>query len=273
MFKTISRDFASSTQAQSVKGELVKQGYLASDIGVAAQEQQLTAANRASSSGASSTDTGLGTTISHFFRSLTGSDDEEQSEADVVREGRVRLSVRVQEEGECGLIRLLESLGGRAVQGPQDGLMSDGGKPSSSLSSEVSATTSIPIVQEELTVGKRQVQRGGIRLHSRLVETPVEENVRLREEYVNIERKNVNRPALGTELSAFQEGTIEFTETVEAAVISKTAHVIEQITISKVVSERTQTVREIIRHTEVEIEQLGTTEPAADRHGLLQPIS
>jgi stress response protein YsnF len=53
----------------------------------------------------------------------------------------------------------------------------------------------IPVVREELEIGKEEVERGGIRLRSRVVERPVEETVNLREENVNIERTPVDRPA------------------------------------------------------------------------------
>jgi uncharacterized protein (TIGR02271 family) len=46
----------------------------------------------------------------------------------------------------------------------------------------------VPVVEEELQVGKRQVQRGGVRVYSRLTETPVEETVQLREEHVKVDR-------------------------------------------------------------------------------------
>ena len=50
---------------------------------------------------------------------------------------------------------------------------------------------SIPVVQEELAVGKRVVQRGGVRIHSDVQERPVQEMVRLRDERVNVARRPV----------------------------------------------------------------------------------
>ena len=55
--------------------------------------------------------------------------------------------------------------------------------------------TVIPIVEEQLSVGKREVERGGVRVRSYVVETPVEESVRLRDETINVERRRVDRPA------------------------------------------------------------------------------
>ena len=39
----------------------------------------------------------------------------------------------------------------------------------------------VEVVEERLAVGKREVATGGVRVTSRVVETPVEETVRLRE--------------------------------------------------------------------------------------------
>ena len=47
----------------------------------------------------------------------------------------------------------------------------------------------IPVVEEQLRVGKREVARGGARVRSYMVETPVNEQVRLREEHVSVERR------------------------------------------------------------------------------------
>ncbi|MBA3438301.1 MAG: DUF2382 domain-containing protein, partial [Pyrinomonadaceae bacterium] len=44
----------------------------------------------------------------------------------------------------------------------------------------------LPVIEEELSVGKRTVERGGVRVYSRVTETPVEETVQLREEHVTV---------------------------------------------------------------------------------------
>jgi hypothetical protein len=70
----------------------------------------------------------------------------------------------------------------------------------------------IPVVQEELQVGKRQVEAGGVRIYTRVTEKPVEEKVRLREEHVDVERRPVDRPLSAAD-QPFQERTIEARET------------------------------------------------------------
>jgi len=124
--------------------------------------------------------------------------------------------------------------------------------------------TVIPIVEEQLSVGKREVERGGVRVRSYVVETPVEESVRLRDETINVERRAVNRPADVT-ADAFRERTIELKETDEEAVVAKTARVVEEVVVSKDVTERTEQISNTVRRTEVDVENTTGVERAVDR--------
>lgn len=124
-------------------------------------------------------------------------------------------------------------------------------------------TAAIPVVQEQLKVGKREVQRGGVRVFSRIVETPVNESIGLREEHVNVERRPVNEPISGVDATAFKEQSIEMRETAEEAVVEKSARVVEEVMINKEVTQREQQINDTVRHTEVEVEQLGTTGSAS----------
>lgn len=128
----------------------------------------------------------------------------------------------------------------------------------------------IPIVEEQVNIGKRSVERGGIRVRSYVVETPVEEQVRLRDETVTVERRPGGLVGGSSEVpaDAFRERTIEVTETDEEAVVSKTAHVRETVVVRKEVEERAQSVRDTVRRTEVEIEDTrdkNARNPLSDR--------
>ncbi len=117
-------------------------------------------------------------------------------------------------------------------------------------------TTAIPVIQEELKIGKRAVERGGVRIYQHVVETPVNESVGLREEHVNVERHAVDRPVTAADADAFQETTIELRETAEEAVVQKTARVVEEVIVGKQVTERNEQISDTVRRTEVDIEQL-----------------
>ncbi len=121
------------------------------------------------------------------------------------------------------------------------------------------AATSIPIVEEEMIVGKRTVDRGGVRVYRRVIEVPVEESIRLQEEHVSVERHPVDRPVTEQDLQLQGERTIELIETAEEAVVGKTAQVVEEVHVGKVASERTEQIHDTVRRTEVELEEI---EPA-----------
>jgi uncharacterized protein (TIGR02271 family) len=118
------------------------------------------------------------------------------------------------------------------------------------------ADTSIPVVEEQLNVGKQTVETGGARLRSRIVERPVEETLRLREEHVRVDRNPVNRPATEADFNTFREGEIEITERAEVPVVNKQAQVVEEVSIGKETTERSETIRDTVRKTDVEVERL-----------------
>ncbi|WP_181307092.1 YsnF/AvaK domain-containing protein [Rufibacter sp. XAAS-G3-1] len=121
-----------------------------------------------------------------------------------------------------------------------------------------SDATSIPIIEENLEVGKREIETGGTRLRSRIVERPVEEHLRLRSEHVRVERHAVDRPATEADFAGFREGEIEMTEHAEVPVVNKEARVVEEVSLGKEVEERDEVIRETLRSTEVDVENLNT---------------
>lgn len=117
--------------------------------------------------------------------------------------------------------------------------------------------TTIPVIQENVEIGKQTVRTGGAYIKARIVEQPVEQTVNLQEEHLNIERRPVDRPANSTDFDTFKEGAIEMEERAEVPVVNKEARVVEEININKEVSERTETVRDTVRKTEVDIDNTG----------------
>jgi uncharacterized protein (TIGR02271 family) len=113
------------------------------------------------------------------------------------------------------------------------------------------------MVEEELIVGKREVERDRIRVHTHIEEQPVAEEVRLREERVTVERHPVDRPATEADLDTFAEETMEFTETAEEPVVGRRARVVEEVTVHQDVEEHTETVRDTVRRTHVDVDQEG----------------
>jgi uncharacterized protein (TIGR02271 family) len=124
----------------------------------------------------------------------------------------------------------------------------------------------IPVVEERLRVGKRQVDQGRVRVRSFVVDEPIHEEVQLREEHVEIERRPVNQPA-SSSLDAggsglFREQTVELKETAEEAVVAKDAVVTEELRLRKRAAERVESIDDTVRHTEVEVDDSRGPTPA-----------
>jgi uncharacterized protein (TIGR02271 family) len=123
----------------------------------------------------------------------------------------------------------------------------------------------IPLSEEQLTVGKRLVNLGTTRIRRFVVETPVEEAVTLHSEHVSVERRPVTAGSKVADAN-FTDRTVEVTETVEEAVVGKTARVKEEVVVNKAATDRVETVRDTVRREDVEITRdgqstSGTTTP------------
>lgn len=157
----------------------------------------------------------------------------------------VDIDEREDQYRKTGLIPPRDMDAGETTMGRTEGLSQQGDQ-------------SIPIMEEQIRVGKRQVERGGVRVRSYVVETPVQEQVTLREERVDVERRPVDRPLTAGQIDddLLRERSIELTETSEEAVVSKDARVVEEVVVRKDVGERVETVDDSVRRTEVEVERL-----------------
>jgi uncharacterized protein (TIGR02271 family) len=112
----------------------------------------------------------------------------------------------------------------------------------------------VPVVEEELRVGKRDRSHGRVRVRSYVSERPVSEEVTLRDEHVDVERRPVDRPLHAGE-DAFRERSIEAEEHSEEAVVDKQARVVEEVALRKQSGTHTETVSDTVRRTDVEVDR------------------
>lgn len=113
----------------------------------------------------------------------------------------------------------------------------------------------MPVVEEELRVGKRGVRGGRVRVYREVSEAPVQETIRLRDEAVHVERRPADRPATPGEPGLFQNETIEMMESHEEPVVTKQARVVEEVDVRKDVQERDETIRDTVRRSDVRVER------------------
>lgn len=262
--------FDDYSTAQAASRELESQGISSSDIQVQSNMRTGAAGYGGSERHDESDEGGF----TGWWHRMFGSDDssEEQGHySEAVRRGGAVLSVSVPESQVDTVVRILNDNGAvdidrRSEEWRKEGYT--GYNPSAQpFTSEQAAgergryansenATAIPVVDEELQVGKRTVQRGGVRVYSHVVDRPVEEQVTLREEHVRVERRPANRNISDAELGQLKDQTIEVTEMAEEPVVSKRARVAEEIVVGKETTERTETVRDNVRSTDVRVEQI-----------------
>ena len=125
---------------------------------------------------------------------------------------------------------------------------------------EEQEVAAIPVVEEELRVGKREVESGGVRVSQRVEERPVEQQVTLRDERIEVARVPVNLPVDPATVrdpdEAFIPVTVEMRERDEVPVVEKQARVVEEVVIDKDVEQRTETVQDTVRRTDVDVEEV-----------------
>lgn len=135
---------------------------------------------------------------------------------------------------------------------PVDSAVTSPGLAKDSLQSELR----VPVIEEQLRVGKRQVERGGVRVTRRVQDRPVQKQVELREEHVDVTRRAVDRPVDRAAVSALADLDIEVVEKAEVPVVFKQERVIEEVVVKKAASEHVETVRDVVRRTDVEVHEL-----------------
>jgi uncharacterized protein (TIGR02271 family) len=180
---------------------------------------------------------------------VSAADDRTQLAVDLMeRNGAVDIDQRVAEWRSSGWTGFVET---EPVETATDTTMRD----RTAIRGDEEAV--LPVVEEQIDVGKRPVDQGGVRVNTHVEERPVEEQVRLRDERVNVERRPADRPVTDADVTAFKEASFEVRETTEEPVVRKRARVVEEVIIDKEFTERTETIRDSVRRTDVSVDQIG----------------
>jgi uncharacterized protein (TIGR02271 family) len=111
----------------------------------------------------------------------------------------------------------------------------------------------IPLLREELQVAKREVDRGSTHIGVHVTERPVSEQIRLREEFIEIDRRPMNRAPLPGELE-FRSTDVDIESRGEEAVVAKQVRVVEEVHLRKKIVERDETITDTLRSTELDVD-------------------
>ncbi len=213
------------------------------------------------------TGAGVGAAAGGLLGSLTGaglSEADAKRYSEGVSGGGTLVTVRAEDQHADRVQQMLDGQSGTAMGTATTGTattsaaaMGTTGRVAPGGSDET-----LQVIREDVAIGKRQVERGDVRITSHVVETPVEERVTLHEETVSVDRHPVDRPIDTLAGDAFKERVIEARATGEEAVVAKEARVVEEIALRKTATDRVETIHETVRETKVDIDG-DTTRPTA----------
>jgi len=292
MANTVVGVYDSYAQAQQAMNALLACGFSRDEVQLSSASDRTTAGQGKITTDEQSSGSGIG----NFFRNLFGMDDDPTDRdvySEAVRRGSCVLTVNAdsaegadkavdvmnqfnpvdiddrssywKNQGWSGYDESAPMFTDSDIENERNSYQATRSSKSSDMTSQSTSgqETRIPVVEEQLKVGKRAVQRGGVRVYSRVTEKPVQESVELRQEHVKVERHPVDQPATEADIAAFKEGSVELRETGEEAVVSKSARVVEEVVVGKEVTQQTENINDTVRRTDVEVEQLGATSGAS----------
>ncbi len=233
--------FSSRASAEATRDRLVAAGIPAHEIDVQDQGAYISGQTAGEHKG-----------LVDSLKGMFGAHEDHHAYAEGITRGQVLLTATVQDGETDKAILVLEKSGAIDLDRQETEWRSSGwtGQATAGATDDV-----IQVAEERLVVGKREVERGGVRVRSYIVSTPVSEQVTLREETVGIERRPVNRVVEAGE-DAFRDRSIEVLATGEEAVVGKQAVVTEEIGVRKEVGQRTEEVRDTVRSTKVDVERV-----------------
>lgn len=241
-------------EARKAESTLKDQGFDSDDLKVIDQSEE------------HGSEESMGQKIKNFF-SFSENDDQANADyTDHVTRGGALLAVRVDQKDTARISDMLYAGGatdikadrGNSGSGNLGSSYAGTDAKSAGYSTEDIGGRSIPVVQEDLVVGKREVNRGGVRVHTHTVTEPVSANVSLHEERIVLDRRPVDREA--TDADFGDDRVVELTATGEEAVVGKTSRVIEEVHVGKQATDRTEQINDTVRHTEVEVEEFAGTD-------------
>lgn len=270
MKHTIVGYFDDSSDAVKAKTQLIAKGFTDTDVDVIGRTE------RSSSEKINHDDDSFIDKVKNFFANLGEDNQESHYYAEGIRRGGATLSVRAEESrveeaaeimNKCGAVNTdrksqyfketgFKQYDKNAKPFSRDEMLADRQKYSAWESSKFGNQDKvIPVIQENVDIGKKTINKGNVRVYTKVTERPVNEEIKLRDEHVNIQRTPVDRPVQASDMNAFKESEINLKETREEPVVKKEARVVEEVRVSKQAHERTERVQDTAKHTDVKVDR------------------
>lgn len=114
-------------------------------------------------------------------------------------------------------------------------------------------TSKIPVLEERLNIGVKQVETGVVQVHKKIISQEVSQDIAVSHDEVEIERIPVNQYVEAAPAIRYEGDTTIISVVKEVLVVEKRLIVIEELHLTKKQIISTTTVKETLRKEEVEI--------------------
>lgn len=112
----------------------------------------------------------------------------------------------------------------------------------------------IPVIQEDIVVGKKLVETGSVRISKQVFEEEFTQNATLASEEVIVERKEINQYIDQAPPAVRQEGNVTIISVVkEVLVVEKRLMLVEELHLTKHKTSDSTTINEVLRKEEVSV--------------------
>jgi uncharacterized protein (TIGR02271 family) len=113
----------------------------------------------------------------------------------------------------------------------------------------------LKLAEEQLQVGKELIESGRTRVRRFVTERDASVDVSLHEEHAEVLRRAITDPKYVGDVD-WADKSIEFIETAEHPLVSKTARIVEEVSFKRVGADHVETIRDKIRRQQAEVEHL-----------------
>ncbi|HEY1817254.1 MAG TPA: YsnF/AvaK domain-containing protein [Kofleriaceae bacterium] len=115
----------------------------------------------------------------------------------------------------------------------------------------------VQVVTEDLDVGKRRVETGGVHLETTVVAEPVVRDLALCDERITVERTHVDRVISAADADRlFHDVELEIAAHRDEPVVEKHARVVEEVVIKRLSTTQDRVVHDHVRRMDVDVDDL-----------------
>lgn len=177
--------------------------------------------------------------------------------AEMMKRGAPVIIAKASDDDAGDLANQLDQLGSLDIESELAQLHQESTLRDDQYQGDSEGARDLEVVEEKVRIGKRAIDRGSVRVRTYVIERPVEEQVELHDERIEITREAVDERVSPDAVDlTLTEDEFVVTAQGEEAVVGKEARVVERVHVGKHAETHTETVRATERRKDVDVEPI-----------------